>query len=1460
MYQKLRFTILTGILFLMGISAFAQPSANFTSNRTAGCEPLTVVFTDQSNAPNSSIASWLWEANGNFFSSSENPTFLIDNPGQYTICLTVTDQNGATNQNCKNDFIEVYRKPTASYSADQQIGCTPLAVNLTSTSTTDNGNITSWVWDLGGPCGIVPGNASAQVACTYTMAGTYQPTLIVTDTRGCENSVTVEDFITVIPDPDIQISAINTFACDPPFTTSFSNDNVEMGTTYRWDFGNGDTYIGIVPPSVTYDDPGTYTVTVEATNSSGCSKTLTLEDYIQVGHEVSFSFTSDGGCGDLDINFFDNSAEGATSIVFDFGDGNTSTFGNTSHTYAGPGCYDVILTRTVNGCTNSLTRLLCITDPQDMDVTATVQNRLGCELPHTVDFEGISPVAESWLWTFGDGTTSTEQSPTKVYDSFGNYSVSLTVTDAFGCEKVVSTQNVIIRPLKVFITEASSAQGCLPLSFTLVDSAQSVSPIVAWNWRILDVDNNVIFSSTAAQPSGMLNQEGCFNIELQVENDLGCRETKLFPSAICAGNQPTVDFSGAPRTVCASDKVRFTDLSDSSVNSWAWDLDGDGAFDSFEANPEYSYRDTGCFDVTLMVGSFGCTNIVTFPDYICIAPPVAKFRTRLDCVTPFDREFSSQAIGADSVFWDFGVPGVTTDTSSLIGTNFLYPFKDTFVVTMIAFNFAEGCTDTIRNEVIITEVEANFTLRSDQGCAPMELDLNNTSIDANRYEWTAVGGDISARRGFEPRIIFDDPGQYEVELIARDVNNCRDTFLYEPIFANEIEANFSTQQLTDCLPVDVQLTDLSTNLYSNIIRWDWVFGEIDDTIGIASGDNLIYTFDQAGFIPTQLVVTDAWGCVDSIRLNEGINVNAPFAAFEVDSFSCPGLDLAFVNQSVGTNLDYDWNFGDGTMNTSIENPTHEYPLGTYTASLTISTPTCSNTFSQEIIVQSVEADFTLDPNFPPCPPSTVNFNNFSNNAQEFLWLFGDNSGSSDQESHIYNEKGFFDVTLIAIGANPDCRDTLALDSLVAIQGPSGDFSYLVDNSCIPAEVTFYGESDRPYTYTWFLDDGNTVLAADAMTDTFTYTYTEVAPDGYIPKLMLASTCDTILVSPDTIFVTDLQVDFMASDTFLCDGEQMVAFESIVETNTDDYQTNWTFQGGNPNTSNQSDLAVEYLQAGIFDVNLSVTSGDCEAEVSKPALIEVVDFVDLMTVDQVICQGDTVQLELTTNATEFDWTPIENIDDPMVQNPLVHPSTSTDYIVTGSYRSCNTASDTVRVDVLPSPRVVFNPIRRYFPGQSLMLEVRPENPAEEYSYDWFPQTGLSCASCPNPTVTPDTSMIYTIMVTNVESGCFTEVTMQVRELTSCPEDLIFMPNIFSPNGDGSNDEFKMFSSNIFEIDYLRIFDRWGALVWESTDANEGWDGTYRGKPVNPGVYIYALEAPCILDDSKILKKGGITVMR
>ena len=145
--------------------------------------------------------------------------------------------------------------------------------------------------------------------------------------------------------------------------------------------------------------------------------------------------------------------------------------------------------------------------------------------------------------------------------------------------------------------------------------------------------------------------------------------------------------------------------------------------------------------------------------------------------------------------------------------------------------------------------------------------------------------------------------------------------------------------------------------------------------------------------------------------------------------------------------------------------------------------------------------------------------------------------------------------------------------------------------------------------------------------------------------------------------------------------------------------------------------------------------------------------------------------------------------------------------------------------------------------------------------WMPDTLISCIDCLNPTVTPPGQTTYTITVVN-EDGCFDtdEITIFVNENRP-----VFIPNAFSPNGDGRNDFTSVFAGPAATIiNSMQIFDRWGTLMWEGVnlplnDFNTGWDGTFRGEDVNQGVFVYQASIGFI-DGVDILFKGDITLLR
>jgi len=197
------------------------------------------------------------------------------------------------------------------------------------------------------------------------------------------------------------------------------------------------------------------------------------------------------------------------------------------------------------------------------------------------------------------------------------------------------------------------------------------------------------------------------------------------------------------------------------------------------------------------------------------------------------------------------------------------------------------------------------------------------------------------------------------------------------------------------------------------------------------------------------------------------------------------------------------------------------------------------------------------------------------------------------------------------------------------------------------------------------------------------------------------------------------------------------------------------------------------------------------------------------------------------------------------------------IVATSNNNCVTTIPVVVLEPLPlivdvTPDTVILPL-----GEAQQVHVTYLNANGEISYDWSPALGLSCVDCPNPLVSPFANQDYVITLSFVHgtSTCYGSATLHADVLDPMP---VFVPNSFSPNGDGNNDVFQIYGQGIKTID-LKIFNRWGELVYKSNNQFDGWDGTYKGLVQQPSVFTYAARIT-YLDDKKTEKQGTVTLLR
>ncbi|MFN5842727.1 MAG: gliding motility-associated C-terminal domain-containing protein, partial [Bacteroidota bacterium] len=238
----------------------------------------------------------------------------------------------------------------------------------------------------------------------------------------------------------------------------------------------------------------------------------------------------------------------------------------------------------------------------------------------------------------------------------------------------------------------------------------------------------------------------------------------------------------------------------------------------------------------------------------------------------------------------------------------------------------------------------------------------------------------------------------------------------------------------------------------------------------------------------------------------------------------------------------------------------------------------------------------------------------------------------------------------------------------------------------------------------------------------------------------------------------------------------------------------------------------------------------------------------------ICEGSSYQLMAEGTGISYLWTPAAGLDNPYSPYPTATPEQTTTYTVTTTDGICFTASATAVVTVNPLPEINTQVQVIVMPGSETQLQATSN--AAGASYLWTPSAGLSCSTCSNPLANPTEPTVYTVMVTD-SSGCRSEE--QVRLDFLCSEDGIYVPNAFTPNGDGKNDVFRIRGYGVEYISIFRVYSRWGELMFETTDISQGWDGTYKGELQFPAVYVYYIEGVCT-NNQKIVKQGNVSLIR
>ena len=1347
-----------------------NPNPFAIGNIKAGFNSPDSVCTNESFiVVNSSIPSPLlvrWDFGDGTRSTLQAPSISYGTPGVYTISLVDIFQN------CVDSTVRPIRvlpRPTATFSTLDTISC---KVPFTVSFTTNAAPGTNFRWDFGDGSA---GNGFSPVH-TYSSFGLFTVRLVVTATNGCTDTVIRSAYIRVQP-PQITISGLPAKGCLPltitPTATVQVADNIK---SYYWDFGDG-TSSTLAAPSRIYTAEGKYTVKLFITTVGGCADSAILVDAVQANTKplANFTATPRDVCKSVPVRFSNVSTPAGNQWKWDFGDGGTSALANPAHLYGDTGYYKIMLVVWNFTCPDTLV----IDSFVHVDPPVARFNVISdCADKYGRTFKDLSIGAQTWRWTFGDGSTSTSPSPFHRYAAKGAYRVKLVVTHD-GCSDSIFRNFIIADEHPDF--QAASTVLCK--GTTVSFSSSGVDPVYLTSvlWDFGD-GIRIQVSGTVAAAGGISHtytKAGLYTVLLIATDVNGCPDT-ISKLRYIRVNGPTAAFT-TPLKVCVNDTVGWADgsLQDGqhAIVQWIWDY-GDGTVQTYSAPPfRHAYGRGGTYTVGLKItDSYGCMDSIRKAAAIVVFDPQAAFATS-DTNTCPGRTivFSNASTGSGLVYqWDFGNgirqpangPGV-----SPVSPVYTYPAAGIYVVNLLIVD-KQGCRDSANHTVHISLPVAGFTLSDSTGnCPPLKVTFTDQSSNYISLHWDFGDGSGSALPN--PTHFYNFPGTYFVKELVSGPGGCQDSMIRKIVLKGP-QGSFSYSPLIGCRPLAVQFK--AVILPNESLIWDFNDGRTDAT----ASTTIDYEYSFGGRFLPRMILIDSTGCKVIYIGADTIQVTAVSCVAAMDTYRvCDSGFVQFTDKSVANDfiVKEEWRFGD------------ELPGDT-----------------------------------------TINL--------------------AANPRHSYNAPGVFTVWH-RVTTQQGCIDSTILVDTIKVDRRPGANIRGDSAGCTPALLNFRSDPVRgdPAFLTWKWGFGNGQTSDTSQPPAQRYNI----PGVYTVKLQVTYQGYCTSNASRSINIWPLPNTFAGNDTFVCVGTpiQLLATgaDSLVWGPAPAAYPPSCLSCANPRINPARD--AEYTVTG-YSLHGCIKKDTVHVRARQRFVLAVLP-------GGTICAGQSIALT-ASGADLYQWIPASGVADPASPVTQASPKLTTIYkVIASDSDHCFTDSANVAVTVYPLPVVFAGNDTTVLTGYTIQLHT--DNSPDINQWNWTPVAGLSCSGCPDPQAAVTSSVTYRVDVSNA-GGCTSSDTITIHAL--CTEGNLFVPNSFSPNGDGMNDVFYIRGKGLSNIRSIQIFNRWGQVVFARrdfapNDPSAGWDGTFNGGKAPMETYVYQIEIICF--NSAVLPyHGNVTLIR
>lgn len=1226
--------------------------------------------------------------------TSPNPTATPSSTTTYTVTLSGNGCNGQTDQ----VTVTILPTPNANFTfAPNNTPCAGTPITFTNTTGPCGGCTYTWDFGDGSPTSNLTNPTHTFNTAVGTGNQTFNVTLTVEGSNGCEDSFTAPVTVKRIPDISLTdpISSFTNCNGDPTFTLSVFEELTGAGiTTFSIDWGDGSpSWTGATSPqgvSHTYTGNDVFDLVYTATGSNGCTTSETY--FVSNITNPSIGAANPGGtqgCGPLNICFPLNNYVAnheSTTYLVDFGDGSPTVLLNhpppteICHTYTGSSCatnpsgYTFSITAT-NNCDQSVATIFPVkvySAPvaafTPFPVPACVNTAVTFTNNSIPGYNNSCAQTGTYAWNFGDGspvvTAVSLASQSHVYTTPGTYTVSLVATNA--CGNSTDTHEVCIEPAPTPIFTVNDNDGCFPMAVTTDNtslSPQSCSTTTTWLVDYVDLlcdpdDGTYSFTggtnASSLEPQFSLTSVGVYTIRLRMTNACGIFEDS---EVITVNTTPIVDVT-TPSSVCVGTTGTPSAIVEGCnlpITSYAWTFTGGTpASANTLAAPAISYPAANSYNVALTAtnacGSSTDTGVMT----VLPAPDVQITATNNDNDICNGQATILTATGAGNYTWS---PGSYLSNYSFSGNT--VQSNPTGPITYTVTGTSGSCSDTGTITLDVDPLPNVAPAATYSMCVgeteQLGLTVTGGSGTYSSYSWSP-NQDLTSNTISNP--ITDSPVSINYTVTVTDNQGCIGTGLV-PVTVNALPNTFAGPDFTLCnQPVATQLTGYSPT----------TGGTGPGGSGTWSGTNVT----PAGvFTPSGVA-----------------NITLTYC-YENATTGCEACDNVVVNVTNPTPA----NAGPDTTVCAGANPI-QLPAGTWTGSPNISatglyTPTapmvddvivtqgngsCATTDTTIVTILPVPtanagADVTI------CAGESVDLSgictNCPNGPADFCtWTGGPTSPalSCNPSTGPLLSTTTYNLTLVDVAgcADPD-QVTIFVNPL---PNTSAGPDLTVCNQAIATQL-----NGSPAGGTW---SGTGVTAGGSFTPsgvgpvTLTYCYTNPATD--------CEYCDDVIVN----VVNPVNAD-AGPDLDVCLNTPAINLPTTTP--------GGTWSGVLVATPVTAGGVFTPIAVQTFDIVYSLGSGTCLTTDTVEVTVNPLPTVELGN-DLIICVGDSTQLNavIVGGSAPYDiqWNFQNWLSDDDIANPIAFPPANTTFTVTVTDDELCMAQDQITITVNGLPIVDAGP--------------------------------------------------------------------------------------------------------------------------------------------------------------------------